>query len=189
MTSLVARLSLSTNPRSACTTPTKCTTALKHYQMSAWQSHRSLSTSVSLAANVQANKKKAGGKKKKGKADEPDPRIRNLKISMPRKTPAPLRFARNRALRHWTIHRAWLLWQRKERERQEKELMQIYQSMFNACEELRKTSGPGALDEGYLYRVAMEKTGIYGRQGFPIEYARALTETPAREPWNHEWTR
>lgn len=97
---------------------------MKQYQISALQSHRPFSTSVSLAAVVQGNKKKAGGKKKKGKVEEPDPRIRNLKISMPRKTPAPLRFARNRALRHWTIHRAWLLWQRKERERQEKELMQ-----------------------------------------------------------------
>lgn len=67
--------------------------------------------------------KKGGKKKRRGKGNEgPDPRIVNLKVSMPRSVPAPLRFARNRALRHWTIHRAWLLYQRKERERQEHEL-------------------------------------------------------------------
>ena len=61
--------------------------------------------------------------------------------------------------------------------------------MHNACEELRKTSGPGLKDEGYLYRVAMEKRGIYGHDGIPIEYARPQTDTPARQAWNHEWKR
>ncbi|KAI0882818.1 uncharacterized protein GGS22DRAFT_168872 [Annulohypoxylon maeteangense] len=129
------------------------------------------------------------GKRGKGKGEGPDPRIVNLKSSMPRAVPAPLRFARNRALRHWTIHRAWLLYQRKERVREERELERMYNSMNTACEELRKMSGPGARPEGYLYRVAMEKKGIYGHGGIPIEYARAQTETPAREPWNHGWTR
>ncbi|KAI0110161.1 hypothetical protein F4814DRAFT_394025 [Daldinia grandis] len=134
---------------------------------------------------------KGSGKKKRkgGKDDGPDPRIMNLKVSMPRAVPAPLRFARNRALRHWTIHRAWLLYQRKERDREAHELERMYQSMHNACEELRKTSGPGLRDEGYLYRVAMEKKGAYGHNSIPIEYARPQTETPAREPWNHGWTR
>ncbi|KAI1467596.1 uncharacterized protein F4812DRAFT_459702 [Daldinia caldariorum] len=134
---------------------------------------------------------KGGGRKKRkaGKGEGPDPRIVNLKMSMPRAVPAPLRFARNRALRHWTIHRAWLLYQRKERDRRAHELERMYQSMHNACEELRKTSGPGKRAEGYLYRVAMEKKGLYGHNSIPIEYARAQTETPAREPWNHGWTR
>jgi large subunit ribosomal protein L40 len=67
--------------------------------------------------------KKQQKNKRKGKgADGPDPRIINLKSSMSRAVPAPLRFARNRALRHWTIHRAWMLYQRKERERQAHEL-------------------------------------------------------------------
>ncbi|KAI1105201.1 hypothetical protein F4804DRAFT_305043 [Jackrogersella minutella] len=156
--------------------------------------------------------KTKGKKKGKGKGEGPDPRILNLKISMPRAVPAPLRFARNRALRHWTIHRAWLLYLRKEKEREAHELERyvelylaeqgdgeravhtndthrMYQSMHNACEELRKTSGPGTRDEGYLFRVAMEKKGVYGHHGIPIEYARPLTETPAREPWNHDWKR
>ncbi|KAI0160944.1 hypothetical protein GGR52DRAFT_153372 [Hypoxylon sp. FL1284] len=135
---------------------------------------------------------KGGGKKKKrkkGKGQGPDARIKNLKSSMPRAVPAPLRFARNRALRHWTIHRAWLLFQRKEREREEHELERMYQSMHNACEELRKTSGPGTRNEGYLYRAAMEKKGLYGHNSIPIEYSRWQTETPAREPWDHDWTR
>jgi large subunit ribosomal protein L40 len=65
----------------------------------------------------------------------------------------------------------------------------MYQSMNSACEELRNTSGPGTRPEGYLYRVAMEKHGLYGHNGVPIEYARMQTETPARVAWNHEWTR
>jgi large subunit ribosomal protein L40 len=73
---------------------------------------------------------KSGKKRKKMKGPGPDPRIRNLKMSMPRKVPAPLRFARNRHLRHWTIHRAWLLWQRKEREREERELMRFVFTSF-----------------------------------------------------------
>ncbi|KAI1214163.1 uncharacterized protein F4807DRAFT_117223 [Annulohypoxylon truncatum] len=138
-------------------------------------------------------KPKGGGRtkrqRKKGKGEGPDPRIVNLKSSMPRAVPAPLRFARNRALRHWTIHRAWLLYQRKEREREERELERMYNSMHTTCEALRKMSGPGSRPEGYLYRVAMEKKGVYDHGGIPIEYARAQTETPAREPWNHGWTR
>jgi large subunit ribosomal protein L40 len=97
--------------------------------------------------------------------------------------------ARNRHLRHWTIHRAWLLFRRKQKERRERELMRMYQGMHLACEELRITGGPGTREEGYLYRVASEKKGVYGLQGVPIEYARPQTETPGKEPWNHAWTR
>ncbi|KAI0125460.1 hypothetical protein BJ170DRAFT_684729 [Xylariales sp. AK1849] len=150
---------------------------------------RHFTASTTSPAKAQSSKGGSGKKRRKGKGEEPDPRIRNLKVSIPRKVPAPLRFARNRALRHWTIHRAWQLYQRKEREREERELMRMYQSMSNACEELRNTSGPGTRDEGYLYRVAMEKKGLFGHKGIPIEYARPQTETPARIVWNHDWTR
>jgi len=115
--------------------------------------------------------------------------IKTLALNSQRKTPPPRRMGRNRYLRHWTIHRAWLLYRRQENDRRKKELMRQWQSMEAACEELRTTSGPGNKDEGYLYRVAMEKVGVYGLQGIPIEYARPLTETPARVPWNHEWKR
>ncbi|ESZ96461.1 RING finger domain protein [Sclerotinia borealis F-4128] len=56
-------------------------------------------------------------------------------------------------------------------------------------EELRLLDGAGHKDAGRLYRVAMEKRGIFGIDGVPIEYARAQTDTPAKEPWNHEWKR
>ncbi|KAI0204840.1 hypothetical protein F4808DRAFT_312316 [Astrocystis sublimbata] len=140
---------------------------------------------------TQGGKSQGGrGGRGRGKGDhQEDPRIVSLKSAMPRRVPAPLRFARNRALRHWTIHRAWLLWQRKERERHQIELERNWQGMRNACEELRTTSGPGGREEGYLYRVAMEKHAMYGHNALPIEYARPQTETPARQPWNHEWTR
>lgn len=65
----------------------------------------------------------------------------------------------------------------------------MHAGMYNACEELRKTVGPGSRGEGYLYRVAMEKKGVYGLEGVPIEYARFQTDSPAKETWNHEWKR
>jgi large subunit ribosomal protein L40 len=146
---------------------------------------RTMHTTVALKAKAQ--KHSSANRKKKKERVAPDQRIINLKLSMPRKVPAPLRFGRNRALRHWTIHRAWLLFQRKERERRERELNRMYASMHNACEELRKTSGPGTRDEGFLYRVALEKKGIYNHGGIPMDYARAQTETPARVAWDHDW--
>lgn len=61
--------------------------------------------------------------------------------------------------------------------------------MWNACEALRLAEGPGDRGEGYLYRVAMEKQGVWNGDAIPIEYARMQTETPAVEAWNHEWKR
>lgn len=42
-------------------------------------------------------------------------------------------------------------------------------------------------DVGRLYRIAMEKKGIWA--GVPIEYAKCQTDTPSRTGWDHEWTR
>ncbi|KAK3503145.1 hypothetical protein B0T13DRAFT_462871 [Neurospora crassa] len=136
---------------------------------------------------------KAGSKKSKG-PKQVDPRIinilRHFAVLSPKRIPPPLRFGRNRYLRHWTIHRAWLLFRRQQREQRERILMQQHQSMSNACEELRNTEGPGTRETGYLYRVAMLKNGVYGLKSIPIEYAsRALVETPGRQAWNHEWKR
>ncbi|EPE09079.1 ring finger domain protein [Ophiostoma piceae UAMH 11346] len=124
-------------------------------------------------------------------ATERDPKVRILDKALYKLKfiPPPLRMARNRYLRHWTIHRAWLLFRRQAREQRERELMQQYQSMANACEELRLSRGPGLRTEGYLYRVAMEKKGVYRHNGIPVEYARPQTETPALVAWNHDWER
>ncbi|KAK7734266.1 hypothetical protein SLS53_007915 [Cytospora paraplurivora] len=102
---------------------------------------------------------------------------------------APLRMARNRWLRHWTIHRAWQLFRRREQASAEREMMRMQQSMSHACEVLRNMGGPGTRPEGWLYRKAMEKKGIWGRDAVPIEYARPMVETPGNKPWNHEWKR
>lgn len=61
--------------------------------------------------------------------------------------------------------------------------------MHEACEQLRLLDAPNAKDAGRLFRIAMGKQGIYGPGGVPIEYARAQTETPATEAWNHDWKR
>lgn len=65
----------------------------------------------------------------------------------------------------------------------------MHAGMYNACEELRKTVGPGERNEGYLYRVAMEKKGVYGTDAVPIEYARLQTDSPAKKAWDHGWKR
>ncbi|KAG6038241.1 hypothetical protein E4U41_004387 [Claviceps citrina] len=116
-------------------------------------------------------------------------RIKTLKQNMFSPAPPPLRMARLRHLRHWTIHRAWQLFRRKQHEAIAKERQRMHAGMFNACEELRKTVGPEGRGEGYLYRVAMEKKGVWGINAVPIEYARFQTDTPAKEPWNHNWKR
>lgn len=61
--------------------------------------------------------------------------------------------------------------------------------MHSAMEDLRLLDAAGQKEAGRLYRVALEKKGIFGKDGIPIEYARAQTDTPAREPWNHSWKR
>ncbi|KAI1326913.1 hypothetical protein F5Y16DRAFT_421475 [Xylariaceae sp. FL0255] len=194
---LFARLSLHPSVSSSAISRTSTLTASKSTLSSLSRNAVPSSTRQLHVTGTQAAKGSSapnsfndGGRKKKNIREKgPDPRIHNLKISMPRKVPAPLRFARNRADRHWTIHRAWLLYQNKERMRRTLELERMYNGMHNACEELRKTSGPGLRDEGYLYRIALEKKGVYGHHSIPIEYARHQTETPAREAWNHDWKR
>ncbi|RAH87193.1 hypothetical protein BO86DRAFT_385175 [Aspergillus japonicus CBS 114.51] len=97
-------------------------------------------------------------------------------------TPRPLRFSRTRFLRHWTIHRAWHLYQAQRRRAETLELERQWHAMRAACEELRTGAGDG----GKLFRKSMIKTGIF-KDLFPIEYARLQTEGPSREGWNHEW--
>jgi len=50
-----------------------------------------------------------------------------------------------------------------------------------------QAAAEGQTEVGRLYRVAMEKKGIWG--GVPIEYARAQTDTPPRNGWDYAWTR
>ncbi|KAF2153767.1 hypothetical protein K461DRAFT_276817 [Myriangium duriaei CBS 260.36] len=117
-------------------------------------------------------------------------------------TPRPLRFGRNRYLRHWTIHRAWQLHQAQLRQKQQLELERQYNSMREACEALRlmdsngmtlEEDAAGALSSsqsrqvGRLYRIAMLKNDVW--KGIPIEYARIQTDSPPRDGWNHDWTR
>ncbi|KAI9786614.1 MAG: hypothetical protein M1839_006165 [Geoglossum umbratile] len=99
-------------------------------------------------------------------------------------TPRPLRFGRLRALRHWTIHRAYQLYQHNLRAARERELERQYNSMREACEALRLLPG----DQGRLFRIAMGKKGIKA-QGVPLEYARAPTEWPSKTGWNAGWVR
>ncbi|OAP59375.1 hypothetical protein AYL99_06673 [Fonsecaea erecta] len=105
-------------------------------------------------------------------------------------TPRPLRFSRNRYLRHWTIARAWNLYRHNLKKSRELELERQYNAMRDANEELRVGAGDG----GRLFRKAQMKTGVWGiggpatgtsgasgpggraKGGVPIEYARGLVE-------------
>ena len=87
-------------------------------------------------------------------------------------TPRPLRFSRTRALRHWTIHRAWQLHTHAIKRRRQAELELQYNAMRDACEELRVRVGDG----GKLFRKAMMKTGVFDAQAVPMEYTRGLVD-------------
>jgi large subunit ribosomal protein L40 len=81
------------------------------------------------------------------------------------------------------------------------DLQRQYHAMRDACEALRLmdengisvTENVAAAERknvGRLYRVAMEKKSVWGADGgFPIDYARNMTDYPSRTGWDHEWTR
>ncbi|RMZ08429.1 hypothetical protein D0864_01742 [Hortaea werneckii] len=117
-------------------------------------------------------------------------------------TTNPAQLPSNRSLRHWTIHRAWRLYQSRLHTARERELERQYNSMASACEALRLIDNHGLTTEergklgaegepgkemGRLFRIAMRKDGVW--DGVPIEYARIQTETPPREGFNEAWTR
>ncbi|EXJ87967.1 hypothetical protein A1O1_04894 [Capronia coronata CBS 617.96] len=154
----------------------------------------SFSTSASRAA-------------KKGRGAKPDQRITLIRYFLYHPTtltPRPLRFSRNRYLRHWTIHRAWNLYRAKVKQARQLELERQYNAMHAANEELRVGAGDG----GKLFRKAQMKTGVWSIPerggGVPIEYARGLVEWMGStgglgssgtglgakaKIWDSEWTR
>ncbi|CCX32208.1 Similar to 54S ribosomal protein L28, mitochondrial; acc. no. P36527 [Pyronema omphalodes CBS 100304] len=110
-----------------------------------------------------------------------DPRVRMIRyfLNHPAEhTPRPLKFGTLRALRHWTIHRAWQLFRKQQREAREKELERQYNKMRDAVEALK------TVDER-LYRIAISKKEV---GTFPIEL-RIPTDTPPRNGWNAGWKR
>ncbi|KAL6801675.1 hypothetical protein J3E68DRAFT_394062 [Trichoderma sp. SZMC 28012] len=179
LTGLFSRLSLLSRTTPSASTMTTTTPRL----------FTTTSSSLARKLPTPASAPKAARRNRSAPKSENFNRIRTLRRNMFSPAPPPLRMARQRYLRHWTIHRAWMLFRRKQHEAIEKERSRMHAGMYNACEELRKTVGPGSRGEGYLYRVAMEKKGVYGLEGVPIEYARFQTDSPAKEPWNHDWKR
>lgn len=101
-----------------------------------------------------------------------------------------------------------MLFLRKRRWAEERDLERQYESMRSACEHLRLMDsngnrvseteaggqgadagalGPKGKEVGRLYRAAMLKRGVWG--SVPVEYARLQVDFPARDGWNHAWTR
>lgn len=195
--------------RALPTTTPRPTTSLPRLPNPTRPLHRALSTTAPLAARMQKKAKPVKGsvrnkqadkllaariaqRKKKAAAEAKVPPKASALMSFlyaPTQTPPPLRMGRNRKLRHWTMHRAWQLLQRRKAEALDRELMQMQQTMAHACEVLRNLEGPGTRPAGWLYRKSMEKVGLWGMQAVPIEYARPMVETPGAQPWNHDWKR
>ncbi|KAH0286701.1 hypothetical protein M436DRAFT_54952 [Aureobasidium namibiae CBS 147.97] len=153
---------------------------------------RAIQQSRSFSSTPVPQKRNRGGPKK-------DARIQLIRyfLSHPL-TPRPLRFSRDRYLRHWTIHRAWQVYKAQQRTQHERDLERQYQSMREACEALRLMDSAGNIvkegeaaaqgkNVGRLYRIAMMKNDIWG--GVPIEYARIQTDSPSTDGWNYGWTR
>lgn len=90
--------------------------------------------------------------------------------------PRPLKFSRNRSLRHWTIHRAWNLYRANLKRDRQLELERQFNAMNAANEHLRLHVGDG----GKLFRRAQMKVGTWSIPerggGIPIEYARAQVD-------------
>lgn len=163
-------------------------------------SNRIRTAPFSSTAQMQKRAKKGPGN---------DPRITSIRYHLSHPlTPRPLHFSRTRALRHWTIHRAWLLFQRKRRAAAERSLERQYAAMRAACEHLRLMDTHGNLvsaseaggqgpdagrlgnkgrEVGRLYRSAMLKRGVWG--SVPVEYGRLLVDFPPRDGWNEGWRR
>lgn len=123
--------------------------------------------------------------------DDPPPgMIRYFLFHPAEHTPRPLKFGTMRALRHWTIHRAWQLFRAQQRAARSRELERQYNSIRAACEALKLVADDGGEpsaeeDGGRLYRVALGKKDV---GTFPIEL-RIPTDTPPKNGWNHGWKR
>lgn len=90
------------------------TSTLRHHALSTPSTRHISTTSPTFAGG--------SGGQSKGKPKK-DPRITLIRYHLQHpKTPRPLRFSRMRALRHWTIHRAWMLFRRKKAAAEELEL-------------------------------------------------------------------
>lgn len=65
----------------------------------------------------------------KNKQQKIDPRITLVRYHMKHPLmPRPLRLSRDRALRHWTIARAWYIWQKKKRIQADLDLQRLFMS-------------------------------------------------------------
>ncbi|RAL15556.1 mitochondrial 54S ribosomal protein mL40 [Aspergillus homomorphus CBS 101889] len=160
------------------------TAALSRFNGSSNESSKKSTTAAAMSSTRQFSTTSALSKRKGG-YQRPDRRITMIRYFLHHPlTPRPLRFSRNRFLRHWTIHRAWHLFQAQQRRAHHLELERQWHAMRAACEELRTGAGDG----GKLFRKSMIKTGIF-KDLFPIEYGRLQTESPSSEGWNHDWKR
>lgn len=129
----------------------------------------------------------------KNKQQKTDPRVTMIRYHLQHPLmPRPLRLSRGRALRHWTIAQAWDVWEKRKKIRVNLELQRQYQSMQLAMEVLRNLDDGTNRNEkigSRLFRIALEKKGIYKTGSIPIEYSRLQTETPGATPWDHNWKR
>jgi len=87
-----------------------------------------------------------------------------------------LRLSAEDQVRHETIHRAWLLYNRKKRLAHEQDLQKQFAKMEYACDMLQK------LDPRLYAASKIEVTN----HTFPLDY-RTPTDTPSPQGWNCDW--
>lgn len=92
-------------------------------------------------------------------------------LSASRKQPKLLKLSPDDLIKHKTITNAWNLFQRKKTDRRHDQLVQQYNSIREAMEELKQISPE-------LYEAASAKE----RKRFPLEL-RVPTQYPANSPW------
>lgn len=92
-------------------------------------------------------------------------------LSASRKQPKLLKLSSDDLIKHKTITNAWNLFQRKKTDKRHDQLVQQYNSIREAMEELKQISPE-------LYEAASAKE----RKRFPLEL-RVPTKYPANSPW------
>lgn len=92
-------------------------------------------------------------------------------LSASRKQPKLIKLSPEDFIKHKTITNAWNLFQRKQHDKRHTQLVQQYNSIRDAMEELKQISPE-------LYDAAAAKE----RKRFPLEL-RVPTQYPANSPW------
>lgn len=122
-----------------------------------------------------ASSASGGAKKRSGQVDTRAEIARRIVFETP---PSPtLKLDEEAQIQHETIHRAWLLYKRKERLARQRQLESQHGQMKFACEELKRVAPT-------IYRQSM--LGTEEEKYFPRRFAIPV-DTFGTNGWDHDW--